>query len=95
MTAALWIWAVTLAIVTVVIVPVAIFLLHRAFLAASSIERYTREALDAGAGIAKNTEAVAALDDTIAAASSLLEASQKLGERTEAIAKAVSSQKGK
>lgn len=90
MTAALWIWSITLGVVTIVIVPVAIVLLHRTLRAASAIERYTRESLEAGVGIAKNTEAVQALDETIAAASSLLEASQKLGARTDAIAKAVS-----
>ena len=74
MTAALWIWGITLAIVSVVIVPVAILLLHRTLRAASAIERYTRDALEAGVGIAKNTEAVTALDETIAAAGSLLEA---------------------
>ena len=48
---------------------------HRTLCAASSaIERYTRDALEAGVGIAKNTEAVTALDETIAAAGSLLEA---------------------
>lgn len=94
MSAALWIWAITLGVVTLVIVPVAIVLLHRTLRAASAIERYTRESLEAGVGIAKNTEAVKALDDTIAAATSLLEGSQKLRERTDAIAKAVSSKKG-
>ena len=94
MTAALWIWGITLAIVTLVIVPVAIGLLHRTLSAASAIERYTREALEAGVGIAKNTEAVAALDETIAAAGSLLEASQALAARTDAIAKAVEAKKG-
>lgn len=89
MTAVLWIWGITLAIVTLVIVPLAIFLLHRTLRAASGIERYTREALEAGVGIAKNTEAVAALDATITTAGSLLETSQKLSERTADIAKAV------
>lgn len=93
MTTALWIWAITLGIITVVIVPVAILLLHRTLRAASAIERYTRESLEAGAGIAKNTEAVAALDETIAAAGSLLAAAESLGERTDAIAKAVGSEK--
>lgn len=89
MSAALWIWTATLAIITVVIVPFAIYLLHRTLQSASAIERYTREALEAGAGIAKNTEAVAALDETIAAATSLLEASEQLAEHSGAIAKAV------
>jgi len=87
--AALWIWLVTLVVVTFVVVPLAIFLLHRTLVAASAIERYTREALEAGAGIAGNTKAVAALEDTIKTAGSLLEASQKLSERTSEIAKAV------
>jgi cell shape-determining protein MreC len=91
--AAHWIWAVTLAVVTFVVVPLAIVLLHRTLAAASAIERYTREALQAGVGIAENTGAVAALEETIAAATSLLETSQKLSERTAEIAKAVSAGK--
>jgi hypothetical protein len=87
--AALWIWTVTLVVVTFVVVPLALYLLHRTLQAASAIERYTRESLEAGAGIARNTEAVKALDQTIAAAGSLLEASQKLRDRTQEIARAV------
>jgi len=93
MTAVLWIWGVTLALVTLVIVPVAIFLLHRALQTASAIERYAREALEAGVGIAKNTEAVTALDETIVTATSLLDATQMLSERTATIAKLVGSGK--
>lgn len=93
MTAALWIWGITLALVTVVIVPLAIFLLHRTLHAASAIERYARETLEAGVGIANNTEAVAALDETIDTATSLLAATQTLSERTDAIAKLVGSGK--
>jgi len=93
MSATLWIWLVTLVVITVVVVPLAIFLLHRTLAAASAIERYTRETLEAGAGIAENTKAVAALEDTIRTAGSLLEASQKLSERTSQIAKAVSARK--
>jgi hypothetical protein len=93
MSAALWIWTVTLVVVTLVVVPLALYLLHRTLQAASAIERYTRESLEAGVGIAKNTEAVKALDDTIAAASSLLEATQKLEKRAQEIAQAVGSGK--
>jgi hypothetical protein len=95
MTAALWIWAITLAVVTVVIVPLALFLLHRTFRAARSIERYTRESLAAGAGIASNTAAIAALDDTIRAASSLLEAAEALKRRTAEVSDAVAGSRGK
>ncbi|HXV65205.1 MAG TPA: hypothetical protein VEK15_31210 [Vicinamibacteria bacterium] len=94
MTAVLWIWGITLGMVTLIIVPLAIVLLQRTLRAASAIERYTREALDAGLGIARNTEAVTALEETIAAAGSLLEASQKLAGRTDVIAKAVGTKRG-
>jgi hypothetical protein len=95
MTAALWIWAITLAVVTVVIVPLAVHLLHRTLRAARSIERYTRESLAAGAGIASNTEAIAALDDTIRAASALLEAAEVLKRRTAEVSDAVAGSQGK
>jgi len=95
MTAALWIWAITLAVVTVVIVPLAIYLLHRTLRAARSIERYTREALAAGVGIASNTGAIAALDDTIRAASALLEAAEALKRQTAEVSDAVAGSQGK
>ena len=95
MTAALWIWAITLAVVTMVIVPLAVYLLQRALRAARSIERYTRESLAAGVGIASNTGAFAALDDTIRAASSLLEAAEALKRRTAEVSDAVAGSQGK
>ena len=95
MTAALWIWAITLAVVTVVIVPLAVYLLHRTLRAARSIERYTRESLAAGVGIASNTGAIAALDDTILAASALLEAAEALKRQTAEVSDAVASSQGK
>jgi len=95
MTAALWIWAITLAVVTVVIVPLAIYLLHRTLRAARSIERYTRESLAAGVGIASNTGAIAALDDTIRAASALLEAAEALKRQTAEVSDAVAGSQGK
>ena len=95
MTASLWIWAITLAVVTVVIVPLAIYLLHRTLRAARSIERYTRESLAAGVGIASNTGAIAALDDTIRAASALLEAAEALKRQTAEVSDAVASSQGK
>jgi hypothetical protein len=95
MTAALWIWAITLAVVTVVIVPLAVYLLHRTLRAARSIESYTRESLAAGVGIASNTGAIAALDDTIRAASALLEAAEALKRQTAEVSEAVAGSQGK
>jgi hypothetical protein len=90
-----WIWGITLGIITFVVVPLALYLLHRALLAARSIERYTREALEAGAGIAANTGAITALEETIAAAKSLLEATELLKRRTAEIADVVGGPAGR
>jgi hypothetical protein len=93
--AVFWIWGVTLGVITFVVVPLALYLLHRALRAARAIERYTREALEAGAGIAANTAAIAALQDTIAAARSLLAAAELLKRRTAEIADAVAGPAGR
>ena len=66
------VWAVTLAIVVVVIVPLAILLLHRTLRAAMSIRRYLDEMLVAGVGIAGHTASVSALDATIGVAVSMV-----------------------
>lgn len=66
------IWATTLLVVIVVIVPLAVALLHRTFSAAWSIRRYLREMLQAGVGIAGNTAPITALNDTIRVAGSLV-----------------------
>lgn len=84
-----WIWGTTLVIVTLIIVPTAIYLLHRTLRAAQMIEQHTRESLDAAVHILENTAAIPALDETIAAATSLLEATKILQESTGAIAEAV------
>ena len=59
------IWRVMLVVAVVVVLPVAVYLLHRLWRAARSIERYTGDALAAGLGIARNTAAIAALDETV------------------------------
>ena len=86
MSAVEWIWAVTLAIVIVVIVPLAIGLLHRTFRAAWSIRRYLREMLRAGVGIAGNTASVSALNDTIRVAGTLVEAAGSIKQHSGTIA---------
>ena len=84
-----WIWGATLVIVTLIIVPMAIYLLHRTLRAAMMIEQHTRESLDAAVHILENTSAIPALDETIAAATSLIESTKILQDATDAIAKAV------
>ena len=65
-------WAATLLLVVVVIVPLAVLLLHRTLRAAMSIRRYLDEMLSAGVGIAGNTASIKALDDTIGVAGAMV-----------------------
>ena len=65
-------WAATLLLVVLVIVPLAVLLLHRTLRAAMSIRRYLDEMLAAGVGIAGNTAAIKALDHTIGVAGSMV-----------------------
>jgi hypothetical protein len=85
MNAVYWIWGATLAIITFVVVPLALYLLQRTLKAARSIERYARESLTAGVGIATNTSAIPALEQTLATAGSLIEASKALKTRGDEI----------
>ncbi len=87
------IWAATLALAVFVVLPLLVNLLERARLAARNIERYTAEALIAGAGIAENTKATAALKDTIHVAGSLLESATAIDGHAAAIAAVLTGQK--
>jgi hypothetical protein len=66
------IWWIGLVATLVLFVPMSVYLLHRTWLAAHSIQRYAAEALTAAAGIAENTKYIPALDDTITVASAML-----------------------
>lgn len=65
-------WTVLL-IVTVLLLPLIVSLLHRTWLASRSIERYFKEMLEAGQGIAGNTDHISALNSTIDVASGMLD----------------------
>ena len=66
------IWWIGLIVTLVVFVPASVYLLHRTWIAARSIQRYAAEALTAAAGIAGNTKYIPALNDTITVAGSML-----------------------
>ena len=66
------IWWIGLIVTLVVFVPLAVYLLHRTFLAARSIRRYAAETLTAAAGIAGNTQHIPALDNTISVGTQML-----------------------
>lgn len=92
-TAVAVIWWITLIVATVVVLPLAWYLLHRVLLAARNIERYAAEALTAGAGIAQNTASIAALETTIKVAGQILEGAGKVAGSTEQIEQAFSHRK--
>ena len=56
------IWWVGLIVTLVVFVPLAVYLLHRTWRSARSIQRYAAETLQAAGGIARNTAKIKALD---------------------------------
>ena len=66
------IWWFGLLLTLIVFVPLAVYLLHRTWKAARSIQRYAADALTAAAGIAGNTQHIPALDATIGVAGSML-----------------------
>ena len=85
------IWQIGLVLTLVVFVPLAVYLLHRLWRTAQSIQIYAREALAAAAGIAGNTGQIGALDQTIGVATEILSTAgaieQKLGAATGVLAR--------
>jgi hypothetical protein len=67
------IWWTGLIFTLVFLVPMAVYWLHRAWVAARGIQRYSAEALEAAAGVAGNTKNIVALDTTIEVATQILE----------------------
>jgi hypothetical protein len=66
------IWWIGLILTLVVFVPLAVYSLHRTWRSARSIQRYAAEALQAAAGIERNTCNIVALDTTISVATEML-----------------------
>ena len=77
-------WTILL-VVTVLLLPFIVYLLHKTWKASKSIERYFKEMLEAGLGVAGNTEHVKALDDTITVASGMLEVAGDINQHAETI----------
>ena len=85
-TLALFIWGMTLAIVALVIVPVALSLLSRALIAARNIEGYLADMLEAGVKIVGHSEAVPALNDTLATAAAMKPVAEAIETKTGVVA---------
>jgi hypothetical protein len=80
------IWWIGLILTLVLFVPLTVYLLHRTWHAARSIERYAAETLQAAAGIAANTQHVPALDATIQTATGMLAAAGSVERKLDAVA---------
>ncbi len=85
-TTGLAIWILLLAVIGLVIVPLAVSLLRRALTAARNIEAYLADMLTAGVGVAGNTAAIPALDATIAAAVAMKPVAEAIEAKTGAVA---------
>ncbi|MDR7486745.1 MAG: hypothetical protein QN187_15625 [Armatimonadota bacterium] len=93
MGAVLVIWWITLVVAAVVVLPTVWYLLHRVLRAARAIERYAADTLAAGAGIARNTAAVSALQTTIAVATQMLAGADAIARSAGAIEQALGRQR--
>ena len=72
-------------IVAILAAPLLVVLLHRTWNAARSIEQYFANMLEAGLGIANNTDHITALEDTIGVASDMLGTAGNINEHAETI----------
>ena len=89
------IWWATLIVAVVVVLPLAVYLLHRTLRAARQIERYAARSLEAGLGIAGNTENIAALEGTISTATGILQTTRAIEEHTGTIEEVLASRAGR
>lgn len=78
-------WAILLAVAVLVVLPLVVYLLHRTWQAARSIERYFAEMTTAGVGIAGNTSHIKALEDTIAVATTILGVAGNINDHSQTI----------
>ena len=88
------IWIVLLVVIAAIIVPLAVGLLRRALKAARNIETYLADMLTAGVGVAGNTAAVPALDQTIEWALAMKPVAEGIEAKTGAVAELLSRRAG-
>jgi hypothetical protein len=80
------IWWIGLIVTLAIFVPLAVYLLHRTWRSARSIQRYAAETLRAASGIARNTANITALDATIAVAGDMLVAAGAVERKLDTVA---------
>lgn len=87
-------WWTGLIVTLLVFVPLAVYLLHRTWQSARSIQMYAREALTAAAGVAGNTQHIPALDATLATAGQMLSAAVEVDKKLGTIATVLAQRAG-
>lgn len=80
------IWWIGLIVTLLVFVPLSVYLLHRTWRAARSIQLYAADALAAAAGIAGNTQHIPALNATIGVATEMLDSAGSIERKLDAAA---------
>jgi hypothetical protein len=80
------IWWIGLIVTLLVFVPLAVYLLHRTWRAARSIQRYAAETLEAARGIGRNAGQVAALSATVDIAADVLGAAGAVERKLDTVA---------
>ena len=88
---ALYVLWIILLVVTILVLPFIVNLLNKVLRASRNIERYFREMLEAGVGIAGNTEHIKALNSTIAVASNILNVAGDINNHSGALGGALQS----
>lgn len=88
MSAVITLWIILL-VVTVLVLPFIVRLLHKAYVYSRNIDRYFGEMLEAGLGIANNSDNVKALDQTIGVATDILGVAGNINEHAEGLAGAL------
>lgn len=88
---AMYVLWIILLVVTVLVLPFIVSLLNKVLRASRNIERYFHEMLNAGVGIAGNTEHIKALNDTIKVASGMLDVAGKINEHSSTLGGALKS----
>lgn len=86
-------WWLLLAVAVFVVLPLLVYLLHRALNAARGIERNFAATLEAAKGVAGNTANIAALNDAIAVAGRILETAGRIEEHSGTIESALSARR--
>lgn len=85
------IWWGALVLTVLMVLPLAVYLLHRTLTAARQIEYNLAQARDAGAGIQRNTSEASQLNTTLEAAPVIIQSASNIEDGSEALTRTLAS----